>query len=131
MPAESDNPARQDLPTEDEQLDAISDEPAALRLFFKIFGRAQPWLMNVVILLSIAFAVLMFACLYQFFFAASTRAQIGWAMGFLYFALTVAMMKIWMWGEMRRYRVLREIQRLQLRIAALTERIERPPSDSP
>jgi len=109
---------------DDRQIEPYRDEPAILEIVVQTFRSRQRWLVALVFLLLMVFVVLMFACGYQFFAASTTRGQIGWATGFLYFAIAISMMKIWYWGEMRRYTVLREIKRVELQVARLAERLE-------
>jgi hypothetical protein len=60
---------------------------------------------------------------YRFFQAEATQAMIAWATGFLWFSLWVAMLKIWFWMEMQRLPIMREIKRLELKIAELSRQL--------
>lgn len=70
----------------------------------------------------VALALSVFAA-YQFFQAEGTQAMIAWAAAFLWFSLWVAMLKIWFWMEMQRLPIMREIKRLELRIAELSRHL--------
>jgi hypothetical protein len=50
--------------------------------------------------------------------------MIAWATCFLWFALWVAMLKMWFWLEMQRFFVTREIKRLELQVANLSRQID-------
>ncbi len=56
---------------------------------------------------------------FRFFDAASTQAQIAWAVGVLFSAMAVAMLKIWFYMQMDKNTIIREIKRLELQVATL------------
>lgn len=81
--------------------------------FWNIFG----------LLLSLVTAVFMFWSGYHFFISESLDDRVFW--GMLTLALWTGTMglKIWFWMEMNRYSTSREIKRLELAVAQLTEQL--------
>jgi hypothetical protein len=57
----------------------------------------------------------------QMFAATNTRELILWTAAALTCALTISMIKLWAWGRMQTLAILRELKRIELRVA----RIER------
>ena len=50
--------------------------------------------------------------------------MIGWAMAFGFSMATVSMLKLWAWMEIEKNTTVREIKRLELQVAMLTQRLE-------
>jgi hypothetical protein len=61
-------------------------------------------------------------CVIRFFAVADTRAQIMYAALFICFFHGIGLMKIFAWSMVQRHGIKREIKRLELRIAELSER---------
>jgi uncharacterized membrane protein YciS (DUF1049 family) len=58
----------------------------------------------------------------QMFSAAEVTAMLKWAVGVILCGHVVAMLKIWYWLEMQKNSLTREIKRLELQIATLSNR---------
>lgn len=99
-------------------------DPGVIEEIIETFKGRRRWIIAYVWTASFACVCIGFASGYQYYIAETTKEQIGWAAGFLYFAIIVAMLKIWYWDEMRRYTFLREIKRLEIQIANLAEKLE-------
>jgi hypothetical protein len=56
--------------------------------------------------------------------AASTQEMIAWATGFLICGLATTMLKVWYWMELNRNTILREVKRVELQLARLSNRIQ-------
>ena len=61
----------------------------------------------------------------MFFGAESTRDQIMWATIFVVTQLGVALLKMWFWMQMNKNALKREVKRLELQVAVLSERLAR------
>ncbi len=83
--------------------------------------------MRSVAILVWAWAVIFFGgsilCAVRFFAVADTRSQIMYAALFICFFHGIGLMKIFAWSMVQRHGIKREIKRLELRIAELSERI--------
>jgi hypothetical protein len=121
---ELDDKIREALRREDaELLKHFRSDPPLVDMMIETFRGRHVWLNTLGFLFTfIAFGLTLF-CAYQFFHAEGTRAMIAWASGFLWSALSVAMLKIWFWMEMHRYSLIREIKRLELQVAHLSRQI--------
>jgi len=71
--------------------------------------------------LTLVLAILGFYCGFQAFAAAQTRELILWVTGAVLSFNGVSMLKMWMFNRMNMLAILREVKRLELRVAQLTE----------
>ena len=125
MNDEADKMIREALAREERgEFDTLSEEPSVTEYAVQMFRTWKSGMVRLAFFFTLLCSFLMFLCLYKFTFAATTHTQIGWAMGFLYFALSVAMLKMWSWGELRRLTLLRELKRFELRLALMHEQSE-------
>lgn len=115
---------RQALRTEDADLfDETGGEQSLLEMVAGSFASRNRWIliwMMVVAVLLFCFAV--FAG-FRFFEAESTRAMIGWSLGFFFSLLGVGFLKMWYWMELNKNAITREIKRLELQVARLSQRL--------
>ena len=119
-----DQKIREALRAEDEELAAFLDEtPTLFDQVAQTFRGSSKFLVAVSVTFSIVFMGLCVVCAVQFFQAESTKALIAWAVGFMWCAMAVAMLKLWYWMEMQRHQITREIKRVELEIAALARRM--------
>jgi hypothetical protein len=65
----------------------------------------------------------------RFYSVETTREMVAWATGFVFFCLTVSMLKVWYWMELNKNAVTREIKRLELQLARLVDREDFHSSD--
>ena len=63
-----------------------------------------------------------FYCAWKFFHVEAIDSKLLWGGSAWFLATMVAFMKVWFWMRMESNRVLREIKRLELQIARLSER---------
>ena len=86
--------------------------------------KSQPrWMSVMAWTYILLFTAVMVVAAVQFFDADAVSGQILWATVFLASCMTVMMLKMWFWMIMNRNRVLREVKRLELRIAELTDKV--------
>lgn len=101
------------------------DELEELNLFEKIggvFSGKLKWiviLMNVVNLIAVGLFVY---CIVQFFSVNETNELIKWSGAALFCALMVSMLKLYVWMQMDKNDILRELKRLELQVASLMSR---------
>ena len=107
-----------------EEFDADRDQTFRQMLAGTFKGQAR-WMTVLVYIYIFAFTALMVVSIVSFFEAdrADTRSLILWATGFLMSAVFVSFLKLWIWNIMNRNAVTREIKRLELCNAELTEKL--------
>lgn len=64
----------------------------------------------------VIFAIGLYAT-HRFFVAPDTRAQLRWGLGVLFCLQVVGLMKVWAWMQLEKVALLREVKRLEVRIA--------------
>jgi hypothetical protein len=113
------------LRNEDEQLwQHYSEEPSLHEMVIETFRGRHRWLV-VMVFFSIAILVGLLACSgYKFYYSQTNRDLITWATAFLSIFVWIAMLKIWYWIELGKNSVTREVKRLELQIAKLTQHLE-------
>ena len=101
------------------------DELEELNLFEKIggvFSGKLKWiviLMNVVNLIAVGLFVY---CIVQFFSVDDTNELIKWSGAALFCVIIVSMLKLYVWMQMDKNDILRELKRLELQVASLMSR---------
>jgi hypothetical protein len=113
-----------ELESEAKEIDAMvaSDEglPGMLINSFKGSMRRWVWLINIV---TFAVTMVMFWSIYEFWFAVDLDSRIFWGLWVLLTALMQSMAKMWMFNEMNRQSIVREIKRLELALERLNAKI--------
>ena len=64
----------------------------------------------------------------RFFRAETTQSQIAWAVGFIIAFTAIGAIKLWFWMLANRNAVIREVKRVEIQIARLSERLPGPPA---
>ena len=121
---------RETLSKEDAQWFDEWDEQSLTEKVVASFRGKSRWLVIVVYVSILIFAVLMIIAAVRFFRADSTRDMILFATGFLFCNLSVAMLKTWYWMELNKNAVTREIKKIELQLAMLTNRSDLEPGGS-
>ena len=123
---EIDDKIRQALAAEDAELYARFAEPSLLEQGLELLQSRNRWMTALVMIAMTIFLVIGFYSLWRFFAAQEMKALLSWAIGFGSCMAAVSMMKIWAWMEMEKNNVVREIKRLELQVARLTQRLGDP-----
>ncbi len=101
------------------------DEQGLIRKIGEIYKGKMGWLamiMNVVHLLI--FAVFVY-CLIQFLGTDETNALIQWSAAGFFCLIAMCMLKVYVWMQMDKNDLLREMKRLELQLASLMSRMDR------
>jgi hypothetical protein len=119
-----DDKIKQALAAEDAELYAqFAEEPSLLAMGLEVLNSRNRWVTAMVVCFMVVFMVSGIYSLWQFSVAQETKELIGWAMGFGFSMAAVSMMKIWAWMEIEKNSTVREIKRLELQVARLTQRL--------
>lgn len=119
-----DDEIRAALSAEDARLmEEFDDDPSILEVTIKSMGDRFRWVNMVGMVFLLLFVVLGFMSAWQFYLATELKPLIGWALAVMFCITTVGMMKIWYWMLINRYDATREIKRLELQVARLSQRL--------
>lgn len=120
---ELDNKIRQALSDEDQ--DIFEREQSVIELVIETFKSQTRWLTMLSIVGGIIVMIFGAIMAIRFFDTESPRDQLMYATLFIAAFFSIGIMKVWFWMQMDRVSLLREVKRLELQIARLTQRIER------
>jgi len=119
-----DDKIRQALDQEDAELllQHEVDAPLHEQLIDLYRGRLR-WLNIGATLGTFALFAFLIVLGYEFFQAEETQEMIAWATAFVTCFVWLALMKLWFWLEMHKNAVTREIKRLELQLAMLSQKL--------
>lgn len=95
-----------------------TEPPLLTQVAEAMTGRSW-WLNLLAVPMMLAFLCVCVWAGVRFFDETETRAQIMWAVIFLFSTQSIAMLKLWYWMLMNRNAVTREVKRLELQVARL------------
>ncbi len=117
-----DDAIRATLAAEDRELLAqFEKEPNLFEEAIQAMTGRMVWINLVVSAVMLIFFAAAVYCGWKFFTVADLREAIAWGAGATFGVVTVGILKIWFWMEMQSNRVIREIKRLELQVAALAK----------
>ena len=99
------------------------DDPPMFERILDSFRGRNRWLVAYIWVYTFVFAALTGYAIYRFANATDVTQTVSWGIGILLFALLVALGKIWVWMEMNKNVVARELKRVELQLAELTRQI--------
>ena len=120
---EIDDKIKQALAAEDAELYAQFAEPSLLEQGLELLQSHNRWMNRLMLIVMPIFLCIGFYSLWRFFAAQEVKELLGWAMGFATCMAGISMMKIWAWMQMEKNNTVREIKRLELQVARLTQRL--------
>ena len=98
------------------------DEQSLREMVLDSFRGKSRWLVYTVYLSLTVFTLLFAISVLRFFAVESEKEMIAWGVSSIFFAIAIAMLKIWYWIELNKNAVTREIKRFELQLARLTSR---------
>ena len=120
---EIDDKIKQALAAEDAELYAQFAEPSLLEQGLELLQSRNRWMNTWMLIWMPIFGVIGVYSLSRFFAAQEVKELFVWAMGFATSMAGVSMMKVWAWMQMEKNNTIREIKRLELQVARLTQRL--------
>ena len=103
----------------------LDKEETFRQMLSESFRGRMGWMVVVVWIYGLAFTAVAVYAAVQFFRVDATRDLILYATLFLTSSLFLGLVKMWYWMLMNRNSVKREVKRLEMQVAHLTEVIER------
>ncbi|WP_406683976.1 hypothetical protein N1F78_14980 [Seonamhaeicola sp. MEBiC1930] len=99
------------------------EEQNIFQMLGGLFRGKNSWLALIMnLMVAIAFGLMIY-CIIQTFDADKTNDLILWISGVLLCFLYISMIKIYMWMQMHRNALTREIKRLELQVSSLSSKI--------
>jgi len=115
---------REALDAEDAVLYDELGEPSLLGRALEVMSGRMKWINLLVWFIGTLFFIAGILSLLLFFDAQETKEMLVWGGGFMFCMMAVMMMKLWFWIEMQKNSVLREVKRVELQIARMSEKLD-------
>ncbi|NNK75086.1 MAG: hypothetical protein HKP42_03395, partial [Maribacter sp.] len=84
-----------------------------------VYKGKMGWLAMIMNVVNLVFFVLLIYCIVQFFKTGETDELIKWASGGFLCLIVMCMLKLYIWMQMDKNDILREMKRLELQVATL------------
>lgn len=98
------------------------DEQSVWTQWFGIYRGRNRWINMLASAFTFVFFALAVWMTISFFNAETTQSMLAWGLGTLFCMIAVGNLKMWMWMQMDKNAVLREVKRLELQVALLVQR---------
>ncbi len=99
------------------------DEQNLLQMFGGIFEGKNKWIVIMMNIVNLIVLGLFVYCIVQFFNTDVTNELIKWSVAGIICILTLSMLKLYMWMQMDKNSIIRELKRLELQVSALSSKV--------
>lgn len=96
------------------------DEQNLLQMLGGIFQGKNKWIMLLFNVVSFICLGLMIYCIVQFFNTEVTNELIKWSVAGMICIMTISMLKLYVWMQMDKNSLIRELKRLELQVSTLS-----------
>lgn len=104
-----------------EGYEAFEEEGIFKQMLGTVRGR-NAWMGVLSFVYTFIFAIIMFYALYRFFTSEATKDIAFWGVIAVLTAVAVSQLKMWLFIQMQRNTILRELKRMELQMAKLNEK---------
>lgn len=94
------------------------EEQNVFQMLLGIFSGKNRWLMLLISIIQAAFFVLFIYCLVEFLQTDETNMLIRWGLGGVLSIMASSMLKLFMWMQLDKKAIVREIKRLELLVSS-------------
>ena len=99
------------------------DEQNVFQMIFSVFDGKNKWVMVMMNIVSFIALGLFIYCTVQFFNTDVTNELIKWTIGGVFCILMISMLKIFIWMQMDKNSIIRELKRLELQVSTLSSKL--------
>lgn len=99
------------------------DEESVFKSWGSVYTGKNGWIAIVMSVFITIFVVAAFYCGYQFFTVESNLEMLRYGAGMFIFMMFTAFLKLWLWNQMDKNAIIREIKRIEFQVAVLMEKI--------
>ncbi|MBL4827396.1 MAG: hypothetical protein JKY66_06735 [Spongiibacteraceae bacterium] len=125
-----DDEIKRELKDEAEKIDKLLDTQGMFDLVVKSYkGGLGRWMMLVSAVILIVSGFMIWTC-YNFVVANNIDERLFWGIWFIATLIAQVGMKQWVWLEINRNSLLREVKRVEVALAILSSKIEKSQTDS-
>jgi hypothetical protein len=94
------------------------DEQNILQMVLGLFKGKNKWIMLLMNFMTLIFFALFIYCVVEFFETDIQKEYVKWAIGALFFFLVMSMLKMYVWMQMDKNAILRELKRLEILVTS-------------
>ena len=99
------------------------EEQNLFQMVAGLFKGKNSWMIILMNIINLAFFALFVYCVVQFFDTEVTNQLIKWGMGAFACLTVVGMLKLFVWMQMDKNALLREIKRLEIQVSSLSAKL--------
>lgn len=104
-----------------EQFGKLSADQSLIEMMVGGFRGRHAWMNIMMACIMVVLMVVCIFCTIEFFRAAELRAMMSWGFGSGVTFYAMSFLKLWFWLEMQRNATVREVKRVQVQIASLSQ----------
>ena len=116
---------KETLSAEEAQFYDELEEQNILGKMGEVYKGKFGWLALIMNIITLIAFILLIYCIVQFFNTQETNELIKWASATFLCAIIMSMLKLFVWLQMDKNDILRELKRLELQLATLMSRLEK------
>lgn len=106
-----------------EQFGKLSADQSLIEMMVGGFRGRHAWMNIMMACIMVVLMVVCIFCTIEFFRATALRAMMSWGFGSAVSFYTMSFLKLWFWLEMQRNATVREVKRVQVQIASLSQEL--------
>jgi hypothetical protein len=99
------------------------DEQNLLQMFGGVFDGKNKWIVIMMNIVSFIVLGVFVYCTVQFFNTEVTNELIKWSIAGVFCMLMLSMLKLFMWMQMDKNSIIRELKRLELQVSRLSSKV--------
>ncbi|MFC4635668.1 DUF6768 family protein [Dokdonia ponticola] len=99
------------------------DEQNLLQMFGGIFDGKNKWIVVMMNIVNVTVLGLFVYCIVQFFSTEVTNELIKWSVAGVICILILSMLKLYMWMQMDKNSIIRELKRLELQVSVMSSKV--------
>lgn len=100
------------------------DEQNVFQMLGGVFAGKNKWIIIMMNIVSFVAIGLFVYCIVQFFNTDITNELIKWSIGGMFCMLIVSMLKLFIWMQMDKNSIIRELKRLELQVSTLSSKLQ-------
>lgn len=98
------------------------DEEGVFKMWGGIYTGRNGWIAIIQSIFIVIFVFAAFYCGYKFFTVQTTFEMLRYGAGLFIFMMFTAMLKVWLWMQMDKNSIIREMKRIECQVALLMEK---------
>lgn len=98
------------------------DEESVFKMWGGVYTGKNSWIAVILSIFTVVFVIAVFYSGYKFFNVQTTVEMLRYGAGLFIFMMFTAMLKVWLWMQMDKNSIIREMKRIEFQVALLMEK---------